>query len=549
MSRNLTQSPGRKVTEGPGGLELVEEAYHLLRSCSPSDFLAYHTGAVPFVMMAYFFWADMGVAATARQDLPVLSLLTALSYFWMKIWQAVFCRRLWRRLSPDRVIPGWRALAAQVLIHSFTFPALILGLAFVVPFGWCYAFFHNVAVLGLTRDYGRTPLRGLIAAASRHTHHAWGQNHVVMLVLLVFSQLVWLNVVIAAAMVPLMLSLLFGFSSVFTENTSSALFNSTFLLGTLLVAWLITSPLVKAVYVLRCFRAEAATTGDDLLSRLGEANRLGAPHRGLRLAALLLACGMLGSAVVSAQEAPSGGTDRAAALGEAIGATLESRVYEWRLPGQGDPVAEEHGLLASLEKWVDEKIDWIQNWWKRITDRDDSPLAQANPGEKGSWNGQGIAIGLLLVVAFFLAWLAVIVLKRHRLEAAEDFTPDPGAGNVDLESEEIMASQLPENEWARLARERFQAGDFRLAVRAWFLATLSHLGDRGLVTVARWKSNRDYQIELGLRVRGRALPIDAFTGNVAFFERVWYGRHAVTGTDVENFRRNHERLTDPDETS
>ncbi|MEZ5434587.1 MAG: hypothetical protein R3F31_26160 [Verrucomicrobiales bacterium] len=105
-------------------------------------------------------------------------------------------------------------------------------------------------------------------------------------------------------------------------------------------------------------------------------------------------------------------------------------------------------------------------------------------------------------MAFFLAWLAVIVLKRHRLEVAEDFTPDPGAGNVDLESEEIMASQLPENEWARLARERFQAGDFRLAVRAWFLATLSHLGDRGLVTVARWKSNRDYQIELGLRVRG-----------------------------------------------
>lgn len=552
---NGAATAGKKRAVGGGGLELVEEAYHLLRSASPGDFLLYYVGAVPFVMMAYFFWADMGVAVTARQDLPWLSFATALSYFWMKGWQAAFCRRLWLRLTPASGAAGWRSLAAQVLLHAFTLPALLLGLVFVVPFGWIYAFFHNVAVLGGTRDYGNAPLRGLCAAAGRHTHHAWGQNHVVILVLLVIGQLVWLNIVVTAAVVPLLVSVLFGIPSVFTENTASTLLNSTFLFGTLLVAWLVVSPLVKAVYVLRCFRAEAETTGDDLLSRLRTARDRRLASRSQPVpAAVLVVLAALASAPSSgrsqepaAVSPPEAG--RAEVLDRAIHQTLESRIYEWRLP-QGDMSTEnEAGLLTRIELWIEKQWEQLQRWWNRLWNKDEPaarPLSDAAPSQV---SGQGIAVGLLVVTAGLLVWLAWVALRRYRGPEKHDPGDASLDGVPDLESEDIVASQLPENEWARLAREKFQAGDYRLAVRAWFLATLAHLGERGLVSVARWKSNKDYQKEVRLRARGlgQTLPLDAFEGNLTLFERVWYGRHLLTAEEAEGFQRNHLRLTESDE--
>jgi hypothetical protein len=59
--------------------------------------------------------------------------------------------------------------------------------------------------------------------------------------------------------------------------------------------------------------------------------------------------------------------------------------------------------------------------------------------------------------------------------------------------------------WTRLGREFRQRGELRLALRAFYLASLSHLAAKGLVTVARFKSNRDYEREL--RRRGHAFLI------------------------------------------
>ena len=79
--------------------------------------------------------------------------------------------------------------------------------------------------------------------------------------------------------------------------------------------------------------------------------------------------------------------------------------------------------------------------------------------------------------------------------------PAPGpagapAPRIDLASEETLASQLPEDEWMRLAREQLEAGDSRLAVRALFLAILSSLGEQRLIDIDRAKSNLDYRNEV-----------------------------------------------------
>jgi hypothetical protein len=87
-----------------------------------------------------------------------------------------------------------------------------------------------------------------------------------------------------------------------------------------------------------------------------------------------------------------------------------------------------------------------------------------------------------------------------------------------------------------------ERGELRLAMRAFYLASLAHLSERNLLTLARFKSNRDYEREL-LR-RSHALPEVArlFSENVSVFDGIWYGLHEVTDESVAAFRANVERI-------
>jgi len=111
-----------------------------------------------------------------------------------------------------------------------------------------------------------------------------------------------------------------------------------------------------------------------------------------------------------------------------------------------------------------------------------------------------------------------------------------------LADENVLASQLPEEEWLKLAREQADRGDLRLALRALYLAGLAHLAARELVSLARFKSNRDYQLEVTRRARAQLELRRAFEENVAEFDRVWYGLYTVSHEAYARFHANLERM-------
>jgi len=68
------------------------------------------------------------------------------------------------------------------------------------------------------------------------------------------------------------------------------------------------------------------------------------------------------------------------------------------------------------------------------------------------------------------------------------------------------------------------------------------LAARGLLTLARFKSNRDYQAELRRRGRGGPDLGPPFADSVTQFERVWYGRHEATVETVRIVTANFQRM-------
>jgi hypothetical protein len=145
-------------------------------------------------------------------------------------------------------------------------------------------------------------------------------------------------------------------------------------------------------------------------------------------------------------------------------------------------------------------------------------------------------IGILLVLAF-LAWRAWKNRRPPMVAADVVATPVP-----DITREDVDATALPEEDWLNLAAEFTGKGELRLALRAVYLATLACLARRELITIAKYKSDREYELELRRRSHGQPHLVGIFAECRALFERTWYGLHEVTPIIMDRFLQNQERI-------
>ena len=139
MARTAMKPAHDHNSEKPG-IELIEEATHLLRAAPVETLATYYAGTIPFVLGFLYFWTDMSVSPYANQHLAEASLATAALFFWMKFCQALFALRLRAQLAADEVpqpgAPGYaRILFQQAVIQPLGLFLLPLALVLAVPFG------------------------------------------------------------------------------------------------------------------------------------------------------------------------------------------------------------------------------------------------------------------------------------------------------------------------------------------------------------------------------------------------------------------------------
>lgn len=533
----------RAATERPA-LDLMEEAVHLLRSTSLHEFGWYLLGTLPFLFGLLYFWTDMSWSALAAQHRAEASLGVALLFLWMKTFQAIFAAGLHARLSrqtPDRF--KFRQAARIALFQAIVQPSklFILPLAALatIPFAWVLAFYENATVLGT----GETT-RKFSARAWRLACFSPRQNHAALTVFLLFALFVFLNVAVLVLLAPQLLKMFTGIESVFTRN-QVGLFNTTFfaVVGTL--TYLVCDPLLKAIYVLRCFYAESLRSGADLAAELR-----GLPRPQPRLAAAL-ALVLMAAAPLSAElpRASPPLTQEAAKLDHSITETLKRSEFSWKLPRQPEaqtqskwPFVDAIGrFFKTTARKVKRAFEAVADFLERLfKPRDVSGRQSGAGGWHASSRGWMMAlIALLVVAALVLLGKSLKQLRLRRQTMLPVIAPAP---KIDLADESVTADLLPEDEWLVLAREHLRKGEMRLALRAFFLSGLAHLAAREVLTLARHKSNRDYHAELRRKARDQPPLLEAFAQNTRLVERVWYGRHEADADDVRRFELNLEQI-------
>jgi hypothetical protein len=140
-------------------------------------------------------------------------------------------------------------------------------------------------------------------------------------------------------------------------------------------------------------------------------------------------------------------------------------------------------------------------------------------------------------VAALLGWL---LLKALRLRKPKPVSRAAAlaAPPVDLNSLQLLADQKLLDEWLQLAHECRARQEYRLALRALYLAGLAYLADQSLISIHRGKSNLDYSRELRRKARGQPELLATFADNVQVFERTWYGMYDVDLSTLDRFETN-----------
>lgn len=543
--------------------ELIEEAVHLLRRSPPSVLAIYYLGALPFVLALLFFWADMSRNAFAPRMLVGGAIGLAVLFVWMKAWQAVFARQL-RAVASNRPLPSiplrrWiRILFTQCVLQPSGLFLLPLALVVSLPFGWAYAFYQNATAL----DEGEEPGIGVLIHKARRQAMLWPrQNHVALLAMAGFAFFVFVNWCTLGLAIPALLRTLFGVESMFTRGSLSLL-NTTFFAINFWLAYLCVDPILKAIYVLRCFYGESQESGEDLKADIREyvqatedepapLQTSGKPQGHVSsavtiilVAAVILLLPNVGKAaqahensgrIVAESSAPPQELDKE------INEVLRQRKYTWRMPREKVKETEtESALMARVRKWMRERRDAFLEWLRKLFGSRNRARQTAHGGSDWMFFLNLLLYTLVALAIGALLWLLYHVLKTRRnivVATAEAIQPAP-----DLADESVGAERLPEDGWMKLGRELLARGDLRLAMRAFYLASLAHLAAKNLVTLAKFKSNVDYEREL--RRRGHALPElpPLFSENVSAFDRAWYGMHEVTEELVNRFITRVERL-------
>jgi hypothetical protein len=528
-------------------IRLIEEAVFILRTAPGSLLSVYYIGGVPFVLGLLYFWADMSRSADAHQHSTTAAFGLAVLFVWMKFWQTVYMHQIRAIIFEDArtTWSGQRIISifvTQTLIQSTRLFVMAIASLTLIPFGYCYAFYQNVSAYD--GDAGQT-IRGAAGWAWRQARLWPQQNHLLICITYLFGFVIFINVAVTAILLPQLAKSLLGIDSAFTLSGIYMVLNSTFWFSVFGITYLLLDPFIKATYALRCFYGSALQSGEDLKSEL---EQMGISRKKLATGVLLVfICLMPMASLAESQKAVS-----PQELDRSIEETMSRRAFAWRMPREVVQNQEEKnkGPIAAAIEWLMDMLSRglkkIGSWMKKLVEWLEDLFPESAGKTKpasGNWITpvQMVLLILLVMLLAILAYIFVRIWQRRRPEPIEAVGA-VSAPTPDLTDENVKADELSVNRWLVVAGDFAEKGDLRLAMRALYLGTLAHLADRDMITIERYKSNREYERELRRRAHEQNELLSIFSRSLGFFERVWYGMYRVARPEYDRFAASHRKM-------
>ena len=220
------------------------------------------------------------------------------------------------------------------------------------------------------------------------------------------------------------------------------------------------------------------------------------------------------------------------------------------LPLSGNPQADAKAILARGEFRSDDakaaKDTAFDKWWARQWQAAAKAIIKFL-----TWlfsglpktSGNGPDLSALAVVAVAVRWLLIgvaaavalwglFLLGRSLLRRQKRKATGGAGGDLDLADEEMIDP-------LGSARTLAAQGDYRMATRLVYIASLKRLGEAGLLTLEKNRTNWEYQRSLRSR---SAEAYSTLLPGTRLFDRTWYGRQQATRAEWESMVAVHDAL-------
>ena len=174
----------------------------------------------------------------------------------------------------------------------------------------------------------------------------------------------------------------------------------------------------------------------------------------------------------------------------------------------------------TLSNWAKDRIEEIRSWTQKIRDwlyPEDKKKEEDGASSGGDWKG---LTALPRAAAWTLAGLGLVllaVLAWRMLKTPAVAGPASSAGDTISMTMPDALSRAPEA-WRAAAEAHALKGEWKLALRACYLALLNELHGRRVLRYARERTNGEYVSALASHPAR-----EAFAGLTVAFDSAWYG--------------------------
>ncbi|TBW28934.1 DUF4129 domain-containing protein [Gramella sp. KN1008] len=170
---------------------------------------------------------------------------------------------------------------------------------------------------------------------------------------------------------------------------------------------------------------------------------------------------------------------------------------------------EKDSWWTRFKKWLNQKFTQFLNWLF------------------GDYEPNSLLAIIIKLIPFILLVLLLIVIAWlfSKLNPGERMLQEPSAGEVFITEEEKL---IRNEDLKALMQEAVRNGEFRLAVRYYYLNELRKLDRLKLIRYEYQKTNQDYTAELkDENIRKH------FSEITKFYEFIWYGSFQVSESDYK----------------
>jgi hypothetical protein len=491
-------------------LDLLEEALQILRSGGSGVLLVYWTGALPFGMALLWLLRDAGFRWGGELMLRD-SLICAAAFVWMSYWKSAASGMIFSLLAPDtRTADGWlRRAAVQTIFQTMKLFVMPLAVASIVGWPAGSLFFRTLALETVS-------VKQAFSAAVT----GYQKNAVAFLTVAAFAVIIFLNILAALAILPSLWRMLTGYETDWSRLATTGAVFSLFSVA-MVMTWLVIDPWLQTYSMLRVFYQNARSDGRDLLREIS------------RLAAVVLICCLF---------APGVKADQQQDLNHAIEHASQDVHYGWIHPAPAPSVSglakQVHDGLAWAGEQMKKAYRSFVHWLRDLFGKQETVTDEA---KKGKPQSQGLRWTLGLLAVLICSAIIALFLRSGRAKVVRASADAAVAPTADVFDEQLLASDVKQDEWLRLALEYLAKNETRLAARAFYLANLSYLGERSLLSLALWKSNRMYERELARQPRAGEMA-GAFAAVNRLYERAWFGMRELGAEQMEMLKGSAERL-------